>query len=89
MTVAPPPGQIRALVLNTLQQLGARIFSEFHVEETVLLQDGRCLARSYRTDDFFAMWLIEVGLVQFYNGEGDMLLVINLLDDATPSKMAA
>jgi hypothetical protein len=89
MTAAPQPEQIRNLVLSTLQGFGANVFSDLQIEETLLVQDGRCLARSYRTCDHFAMWLIELGLVQFYNAQGDMLLVLNLLEDVAPGRMAA
>jgi hypothetical protein len=89
MMAAPQPEQIRSLVIATLQGFGATVFSDLQVEETLLVQDGRCLARSYRTCDHFAMWLIELGLLQFYNAQGDMLLVLNLLEDAAPGRMAA
>jgi hypothetical protein len=89
MIVAPRPGQVRSLVLSTLQSFGASVFSDLQVEETLLVQDGRCMARSYRTCDYFAMWLIEVGLLQFFNAEGDVLLVLNLLEDSAPGKVAA
>jgi hypothetical protein len=89
MTVAPHPGQVRSLVVSTLQSFGANVFSDLQVEETLLVQDGRCMARSYRTCDHFAMWLVEVGLLQFYNAEGDVLLVLNLLEGAAPGKVAA
>jgi hypothetical protein len=71
------------------QSFGASVFSDLQVEETLLVQDGRCMARSYRTCDYFAMWLIEVGLLQFFNAEGDVLLVLNLLEDSAPGKVAA
>ncbi len=89
MSVGSQPSHVRALVLKTLQHLGATVFSEFQVDETIIVQQGRCMARSYRADAFFAMWLVELGLVQFYDADGDVLLVINLLDDAPPAKLAA
>ncbi len=89
MPVGPHPSEVRALVLKTLRRLGATVYSEFQVDETIIIERGRCLARSYRADEFFAMWLVELGLVQFYDEEGDMLLVINLLDDAPPARLAA
>jgi hypothetical protein len=89
MTVAPYPDQIRALVYCTLQRLGAVIFTGAQVEETLLVRDGRCVARSYRTGDHFAMWLVELGLLQFYNAEGDMVLVLNLLEEAASERRAA
>ena len=89
MTTTLSPREIRSLVLTTFRQLGAVRFGETDFDETVLVREGRCTARSYRADDFFAMWLIEVGLLQFYDAEGDLVLLINLLEEAAPRKMAA
>ncbi|MBW3600203.1 MAG: hypothetical protein KY475_23385, partial [Planctomycetes bacterium] len=89
MTDSLHPREIRTLVLSTFRQLGAASFAESDFDETLLVRDGRCTARSYRVDDFFAMWLIEVGLLQFYDAEGDMVLLINLLEEASPQKLAA
>ena len=36
-----------------------------------------------------AMWLIDVGLVHFYDADGYMLRTINLFEEARPLKMAA
>jgi hypothetical protein len=60
-----------------------------NLEETILVDQGRCVARSYRADDYLAMWLMEVGIVQFYNAEGDMLLTVNLLETLLDQRMAA
>jgi hypothetical protein len=35
-----------------------------------------------------AMWMIEVGLVQFYDADGNMLRTINLFKELEPLKMA-
>lgn len=89
MNAAPSPSHVRALVLSTLQGFGAHVFSDLQVEETLIVQDSHCRARSYRTSDHFAMWLVDLGLLQFYNAEGDMLLVLNLLDEQLAGKRAA
>jgi hypothetical protein len=59
------------------------------IAENVVIDRGRCVARSYRSEGYLAMWLIEVGILQFYNAEGDMLATINLLRRITPQRMAA
>jgi hypothetical protein len=59
------------------------------LDETILIDRGRCVARSYRTDGYLAMWLLEVGIVQFYNAEGDMLLTVNLFESFRGQRMAA
>ena len=56
--------------------------------ETVMIDAGRYVARSYRTDEHMAMWLVDVGLVQFYNAEGDMLLTV-IVDHLPGQRMAA
>ncbi|MGA2622042.1 MAG: hypothetical protein ABSF26_31000 [Thermoguttaceae bacterium] len=59
------------------------------LEETILIDAGRCVARSYRTAGYWAMWLIPLGLVQFYNARGEMLATINLFRSLRPARMAA
>ncbi len=83
------PRDIRRLVIQTFEELGAAVPSLFGTEETVIVDDGRYVARSYRVDDYMAMWLVEVGIVQFYNAEGDMLATVNLLRELTLARMAA
>ena len=36
-----------------------------------------------------AMWLLEIGIVQFYDADGNMLLTVNLLEELEPQRMAA
>jgi hypothetical protein len=59
------------------------------IAENVVIDRGRCVARSYRTDGYMAMWLMEVGILQFYGANGDMLATINLLRRIHPQRMAA
>jgi hypothetical protein len=59
------------------------------MEERTRVEQGRCLARCYRADAMMAMWLIEVGIVQFYSAAGDMLATVNLLQRVTPEAVAA
>ena len=40
-------------------------------------------------DGLMAMWLIEVGIVQFYDADGAMLRTINLFQEVEPVKLAA
>jgi hypothetical protein len=60
-----------------------------HLEETILIDGGKCAARSYRLDGLMAMWLIEVGILQFYDADGAMLRTINLFQELEPVKLAA
>jgi hypothetical protein len=58
-------------------------------DETILIDQGRYVARSYRTPGYLAMWLVEAGIVQFYSSTGDMLATVNLFERLEPQKMAA
>jgi len=89
MTVDPRPHEVRGLVIQTLKELGAAVPSLFDLEETIRVDDGKCTARSYRVEGYMAMWLLEIGIVQFYDAEGDMLATINLLRELDSLKMVA
>ena len=89
MTVEPEPHDVRRLVIQVFEELGATTPTLFDLEETILIDDGKYAARSYRVQDYMAMWLLEVGIVQFYDAEGNMLATVNLLKDLEPVKMAA
>ena len=45
--------------------------------------------RTYRAGDYFAMWLVEIGLLQFYDPYGNMLRTVNLFEENTPQRAAA
>ena len=89
MTVEPKPHEVRRLVIQVFEELGASMPTLFDLEETILIDDGKCAARSYRVQDYMAMWLLEVGIVQFYDTEGNMLATVNIFKDLKPVKMAA
>ena len=59
------------------------------IEENILIDDGRYVARTYRTERHMAMWLVAVGIVQFYDDQGRMLATVNLFESLRPKKMAA
>jgi hypothetical protein len=89
MTVAPQPHDVRRLVIQIFEELGAAMPTLFDLEETILIDDGRYTARSYRVEGYMAMWLLDVGIVQFYDAEGNMLATVNLLKELEPVKIAA
>ncbi|HEY2895174.1 MAG TPA: hypothetical protein VGJ16_13200 [Pirellulales bacterium] len=89
MTISPDPGQIRTIVFRTFLELDVEEDRLQDLDERIMLDDGRYVARSYRVDDFLAMWMIEVGLVQFYDGNGNMLRTVNLFEEIQPHRMAA
>ena len=89
MTVAPQPHDVRRLIIQIFEKLGAAMPTLFDLEETILIDDGRYTARSYRVAGYMAMWLLEVGIMQFYDAEGNMLATVNLLKELEPVKIAA
>ena len=89
MTIAPLPYEIRQIVFRTLCELGAIVDSIRDVIETVLIEAGTCIARTYRADGYKAVWLLEEGTVQFTDMDGNLLRVVNLYEEMTPIRMAA
>ncbi len=88
MASLPTAEQVRQLVRRVLAQLGATPEELAALQEHLLFQQGRCYARSYRTPRYWATWLREVELVQFYDQQGRMLRTISLLPPA-PVRRAA
>jgi hypothetical protein len=76
-------------VVKGFEGLGAAVSGSRDLDETVIVSDGMYVARSYRVDQLLAMWLIEHGIVQFYDSDGTMLRTINLFEGITPHRAAA
>ena len=89
MTVLPTADQIRTIVHRTFLELDIEEDLLEDMDERIMLDEGRYVARSYRVDDFLAMWMIDVGLVQFYDADGNMLRTVNLFEEIEPQRMAA
>jgi hypothetical protein len=89
MTISPHPDHIRTIVFRTFLELDVDEESLTDLDERLMLDDGRYVARSYRVEDYLAMWMIDVGLVQFYDGNGNMLRTVNLFEEIEPQRMAA
>ncbi|MEX0678947.1 MAG: hypothetical protein WD063_17870 [Pirellulales bacterium] len=89
MTISPNPGQIRTIVFRTFLELDVDEDALVDLDERVVLDEGRYVARSYRVDNYLAMWMIDVGLVQFYDSTGNMLRTVNLFEEIEPQRMAA
>jgi hypothetical protein len=89
MRTDPLPHEVRELVLRTFQDFGVPVFSTWDIDETILLDGGRYAARTYKVDGYMAMWLLAIGIVQFYDAEGSMLFTVNLLEEREPQRMAA
>ncbi len=89
MTISPHPDEIRTIVFRTFLELDVAEELLDDLDERIMLDSGRYVARSYRVDDLLAMWMIDVGLVQFYDSEGNMLRTVNLFEEIEPQRMAA
>lgn len=77
------PADVREMVVAQFQQFGVEPEQAQAPAETILIRDGKYRGRSYRSGGLLAMWLIEIGLVQFYSADGEMLSMISLHDKPT------
>lgn len=90
MKISPNVHEVRLIVHQIMEDLGvARTDIQNNLSETVRIEDGRCLARSYRVDQYLAMWLIDVGILQFYDEQGNMVRRANLFAEIESRGMAA
>ena len=87
MQPTPSPTLVRELVVEQFRRYGVEEVRE--PAETILIRDGRYRGRSYRAEGFLAMWMIEVGLLQFYAADGEMLATIHLFDRPMSQRVAA
>jgi hypothetical protein len=89
MQASLSPSEVRQLVVEQFRQYGVDAERAEAPSETILIRDGRYRGRSYRADGLLAMWMIEIGLVQFYAEDGSMLATIRLFDRPSAQRAAA
>jgi hypothetical protein len=89
MRMDPLPCQVRELVIRTFEYFDVFLKNPWDLDETILIDEGRYSARTYRLGGCMAMWFLEIGIVQFYDAEGNMLRTVNLLEELAPQRMAA
>ena len=89
MRMDPLPYEVRELVVRTFQNLDVALEDPSDLEETILIDDGRYSARSYKANGCMAMWLLDIGIVQFYDAHGRMLCTVNVSEELEPQRMAA
>jgi len=87
MTTMPYPQEVREMVARTLLELGAR--RPHLLRETILIDRGRYLGRSYRLGRLQAVWYVEAGLLRFFDAKRRILRTINLFEETVPHRMAA
>ena len=80
---------VRGLVARHFLNLGVNADEVEDVQENIRIDRGRCVARCYRVAEMFAMWLIDVGVLQFYDADGEMLHTVNLFTELQPQRAAA
>ena len=89
MRVLPLAHEVRQIVRQTFGDLGIEDEVVDDLNETILIDAGTYRGRSYQTDGYFAMWLVDAGLVQFYDDDGNMVCTVNLFTEREPQRMAA
>ena len=89
MTIAPFPGNIRRMVLRTFQEVGAEVVSLQNLRETILVDAGACMARTYTAGGYKAVWLLDEGILRFTNEAGQLLRIVNLYEEMPAARMAA
>jgi len=89
MRTDPHPCEVRDLVLRTFRDYGIEIEDPFDLDESILIDRGRCIGRRYRADGGWARWLSNAGIVEFYDAEGWMLHSVNLFEELRPLPLAA
>lgn len=89
MWLEPQPTEMISVVVGMFERFGASPQTLFDLEETIQIEKGRHIARTYRVEGLMAMWLIGIGIVQFYDAEGNMLATMNVLKEAVPQQMVA
>jgi hypothetical protein len=82
-------GDVRDLVSRHFLNLGVDTVEVDDLQENIRIDRGRCVARCYRVADMFAMWLIDIGVLQFYDADGEMLHTVNLFTELLPQRAAA
>ena len=89
MTIAPHPAEIRHIVFRTLQEVGAAVDSVDEIHETILVDAGNCIARTYFADNYRAVWLLNEGVLQFTTKDGKLLRIVNLYEEIPVVRLAA
>lgn len=89
MQVMPTAAEVRRLVSRIFRDVSGQYFGPLDLNETMRIDGGKLVARTYRTETMWAMWMIEIGLVQVYDDNGHMLRTINLFEELEPVRAAA
>lgn len=88
-STTPRPEEVTRLVIGVLADLGIEVQNMLDLNESILIDAGKYVARSYRADGLLAMWLIEPGIVQFYDADGNLLRTVSLKRETIERRAAA
>ena len=89
MRVMPTAAEVRRFVCETFRDFSCGDIGPLDLNESMRVDSGRLVARTYRTETYWAMWMIDIGLLQFYDEGGQMLRTVNLFEELSPVRMAA
>jgi hypothetical protein len=81
--------RVRKLVVHHFSHHGVEVPRHHTLEERVRVEDGRQVAHCYRAGGLFAMWMVDIGLLQLYDQTGNMLDTLNLLSGTASTRKAA
>lgn len=89
MKLAPAASNVRQIVLQAFAELSGQPADPSALSEVVLIHEGKYRGRSYRAGGLMAMWMMQLGLVQVYDAQGEMLRTINLFQEQGALRHAA
>jgi hypothetical protein len=69
---------VQRIVARAFRELGA---DDESILETIFVDRGRCVARTYRTGDWTATWIIDEGAIEFHDAQKHLLRTITLADE--------
>ena len=70
-TVERPPESLPEVVAAALREMGLGI-DEAALNRSILIRDGNFVGHKFRFDGGYALWLVEKGVVEVYDNEGNM-----------------
>ena len=89
MWLEPQPSDVLSAVVGMFERFGTSPQELFDLKETIQIERGKHVARTYRVEGLMAMWLMGIGIVQFYDTDGNMLATVNVFEEAVPQQMVA
>lgn len=89
MGLSITPETVRQLVIDRFSRFCDSFRADPDLHERVRIERGRPVARCYQGGTLMAMWMVDIGLLQFYDQEGNMLQTWSVLPNAPAERKAA